>query len=147
MRKGWQDGDDGRGNIIGKPTTPLGYFSQSFTTFRGVKMGEQKWFDAYLNKVGWSVYMPGTTSTSSDLGVALAFSNCSIDDIDIPGKSVLFVFFFRNYKEFGGFRLNKPEYSAFPFEEEYLLMEGIDVWVLRVDENVVIKNETKALRE
>ncbi len=62
--------DDGRSNNLG----PLGYFSQSFFTFRGVKMGEQKWFDAYLKKVGQVVNMPGTTSTSSDLGVDLGFS-------------------------------------------------------------------------
>ena len=65
MRRGWDDGHDG--SRYRKPTTPLGYFSQSFFTFRGVKMGEQKWFDAYLNKVGEIVNMPGTTSTSSDL--------------------------------------------------------------------------------
>jgi len=65
--------DDGKGSNW-KPTTPLGYFSQSFFTFRGVKMGEQKWFDAYLKKVGKEVNMPGTTSTSSDLGIALGFS-------------------------------------------------------------------------
>ena len=70
MRMGKDDGKDSKY----KPTTPLGYFSQSFFTFRGVKMGEQKWFDAYLNKVGQEVNMPGTTSTSSDLGVALGFS-------------------------------------------------------------------------
>ena len=63
MRLGEGDGYDSDY----KPTTPLGYFSQSFFTFRGVKMGEQKWFDAYLNKVGKGVCMPGTTSTSSDL--------------------------------------------------------------------------------
>ena len=96
MRVGYQDGEDGDDETIGKPTTPLGYFSQSFFTFRGVKMGEQKWFDAYLKKVGQKVNMPGTTSTSSDLGVALGFSKCSKakDDIATPGKSVLFVFFF-----------------------------------------------------
>ena len=55
--------DDGNYLNLG----PLGYFSQSFLTFRGVKMGEQKWFDAYLNKVGQEVNMPGTTSTSSNL--------------------------------------------------------------------------------
>ena len=92
MRLGEDDGSDD------EPTTPLGYFSQSFFTFRGVKMGEQKWFDAYLNKVGQEVNMPGTTSTSSDLGVALGFSKCSKDDIATPGKSILFVFFFQNYK-------------------------------------------------
>ncbi len=63
MRVGYEDGEDSDD----KPTTPLGYFSQSFFTFRGVKMGEQKWFDAYLNKVGKEVNMPGTTSTSSNL--------------------------------------------------------------------------------
>jgi len=70
MRVGTDDGKDSDW----KPTTPLGYFSQSFFTFRGVKMGEQKWFDAYLNKVGQKVNMPGSTSTSSNLGVALGFS-------------------------------------------------------------------------
>ena len=90
MRAGAYDGED----KDDEPTTPLGYFSQSFFTFRGVKMGEQKWFDAYLKKVGQKVNMPGTTSTSSDLGVALGFSKCSIKDIATPGKSVLFVFFF-----------------------------------------------------
>ena len=105
-------------------------------------MGEQKWFDAYLKKVGKKVNMPGTTSTSSNLGVALGFSKCSIKDIATLGKSVLFVFFFKNYEGFGGFRLNQPEYSAFPFEEEYLLMEGYPLWVLKVDENIVIANET-----
>ncbi len=73
MRVGHEDGNDGS-RPFPKPTTPLGYFSQSFFTFRGVKMGEQKWFDAYLKKVGKEVNMPGTTSTSSDLGVALGFS-------------------------------------------------------------------------
>ena len=70
MRVGWDDGE----YSDEEPTTPLGYFSQSFFTFRGVKMGEQKWFDAYLNKVGQVVNMPGSTSTSSNLGVALGFS-------------------------------------------------------------------------
>ena len=107
-------------------------------TFRGVKMAEQKWFDVYLNKVGKKVYMPGTTSTSSSLGIALGFSKCSIAE----GLSVLFVFFFQNYDGFKGFRLNQPEYSAFPYEEEFLLMEGIDVIVLAVDENIVMDCKT-----
>jgi len=82
--------------------------------------------------------MPGNTSTSSNLGVALGFSKCSINDVKMTGKSVLFVFFFQNYGSFSGFRLNQPEYSAFPHEEEYLLMEGIEVTVLAVDENMVM---------
>ena len=61
----------------------------------------------------------------------------------MPGKSVLFVFFFKNWWGFNGFRLNQPEYSAFPFEEEYLLMEGIPVRVLKVDENVVMDCKAK----
>ena len=107
-------------------------------------MGEQKWFDAYLNKVGQEVNMPGTTSTSSNLGVALGFSKCStsIEDIELTGKSVLFVFFFQNYTGFPGFRLNQPEFSAFPDEEVYLLMEGIRVRVLKVDENILMDCKT-----
>merc|ERR1711935_1145840 len=132
MRRGYDDGYKG----------PLGFFNQSFLTFRGVKMGEPKWFDAYVNKVGQMVNMPGTTSTSSNLGVALDFSKCSILDIAMTGKSVLFVFFFKNFIGFPGFRLNQPEFSAFPEEEEYLLCEGIPVFVLAVDENIVMDCNT-----
>jgi len=82
--------------------------------------------------------MPGTTSTSSNLGVGLKFSRCGIEYKTMSGKSVLFVFFFKNYYGFRGFRLNQPEYSAFPDEEEYLLIEGIPVTVLKVEENMVL---------
>merc|ERR1712086_602585 len=98
------------------------------------------WFDAYLNKVGQYINMPGTTSTSSNLGVALEFSRCSKkkDDIEVCVKPVLFVFFFQNFNIFSGFRLNKPEFSAFPDEEEFLLKEGYGFIVLKIDENVVM---------
>ena len=128
MRIGKDDGCNG----------PLGYFSQSFLTFRGVKMAEQKWFDAYLNNVGKMVCLPGTTSTSSSLGIALEFSKCFIADIHHKG----IVFFLSNYGGFRGFRLNQPEYSAFPHEEEFLLMEGIGVMVVAVDENMVMDCKT-----
>jgi len=57
----------GMNDFISYGNGPLSYFSQSFFTFRGVKMGEQKWFDAYINKVGQIVNIPGTTSSSSNL--------------------------------------------------------------------------------
>ena len=62
------------------------------------------------------------------------------------GRSVLFVFFCRNYKSFSGFRLDKGDYSAFPYEQEYLFMEGLEVTILKVEENFVIVNNDKDLK-
>ena len=55
---------------------PLGHFSQCFIVFRGVKMVDDELFDYYKNKLGRSVNVSGTTSTSSKLSVALDQSRC-----------------------------------------------------------------------
>jgi len=95
---------------------PLGHFSQSFVVFRGVKMVDDELFDYYKNKLGRSVNVSGTTSTSSELSVALEQSKCGKTFKNQPGKSVLFVFLLRNYSFQFFFRVNKPEYSPYPHE-------------------------------
>lgn len=40
----------------------------------------------------------------------------------------------RNYLGFHAFRMNDDRYTAFPQEQEYLLMEGMFLWVMKVEE-------------
>ena len=42
MKLGEDNGSDG----------PYGYFSECFTTFRGMKMDDEKWFQGYKDRVG-----------------------------------------------------------------------------------------------
>ena len=37
-----------------------------------------------------------------------------------------------NYSGFSGFRLDTEEYSAYPYEKEFLFIEGLDVKVLEI---------------
>lgn len=49
-------------------------------------------------------------------------------------KPTLFVISVRNYRGFAGFRLNTPYYSAHSQEDEYLLMDGLRMFVLKVED-------------
>lgn len=89
LKMGRQDG----------PNTSYGYFSKSFMTFRGVKMGDNQWIQDYKDKAGQDVCMPCTMSTSFKLDVGLEFTRCALEFSNKPGKSVLFVFLFQNYYE------------------------------------------------
>lgn len=40
----------------------------------------------------------------------------------------------QNYRGYAGFRLNKQEYSAHPFEGQIVLREGIQMFVANVEE-------------
>ena len=84
--------------------------------------------------------MTGVTSTTKNLAVALEFSKCSAEFCDLSGNSVIFVFLFQNFNNFRGYRLNKPEYSAYPQEEECIFIEGIKLKVIKVEESVQIQN-------
>jgi len=43
----------------------------------------------------------------------------------------------RNHRGYSGFRLNKPQYSAHHYEQDYLLMDGTYFFVLKVEEMVL----------
>lgn len=49
-------------------------------------------------------------------------------------KPVLFVMSVKNYKTFHGFRLSDNKYTAHEDDQEFLLMEGMGVQVLKVEE-------------
>ena len=79
------------------------------------------------------VKLKGNTSTTKSFRQALLNLN-SKDASLIP---VLFTITVRNYLGFHAFRINDERYTAHPYEQEFLLMEGIFVWVLKVEEILV----------
>ena len=59
---------------------------------------------------------------------------------------MLFVIAIQNYRKYPGFRMNKPEYTAYPREQEVLLSEGANVFVAQVEEHLV-DNKHQMTRE
>jgi len=85
-------------------TDSLGYFCRSFLLFRGALMNNE-WIDGWRKKVGKEyINIPGCTSTSKNLEVALGFSKCHTK-YEITKQPVLFIYSIRNYVGFAGFRL------------------------------------------
>lgn len=81
-----------------------------------------------------SICMNGNISTSGNLSVGLGFTRGDENCKKVP---VLIVMSFRHYKRFPGFRLNTHEYSSYPYEDEYLLEEGVRMYVLKVEEDIL----------
>ena len=108
--------------------------SRSFLLFRGATLKEA-WIKDWKAEVGNNVCLPGNTSTSEIIDVALRFARPNQAD-DIP---VLFVYYVWNFINYSGFRLNDERYSAFPDECEHLLPEGQQVCVEGFEE-IEIKN-------
>ena len=114
-----------------KDTDPLGSMCRSFLLFRGALM-QKEWINPWRKEVGGGISLPGgSTSTSQNLDVALGFSKCHTDYTD-DQQPVLFVYSIKNYFGFSGFRMTDKRYSMYPSEQEVLLMEGFEVYVLDV---------------
>ena len=122
----------------------------SFLVFRGVKLSSQsidEWHKArdLVDGVGTplTVNMPGYTSCSESYRVALQFalnqstfqSGANEAQASIP---VLFVIACQNYMNFNGIRLVSHANSAYPAEQELLLMEGCEVHVLQIQRDFLI---------
>ena len=83
------------------------------------------------------VSLPGNTSCSLELGVALKFAFENPKPEHVP---TVFIFSAQNYGRPAGIRLNCEAYTAYPSEGEVLLMEGKRVQVLKVVRDFVIDN-------
>lgn len=107
--------------------------------FRGAK-GNSESISNYQNVIMQKVRLPGCSSCSQDLSIGLdyAFKNSTNNLYD---KSILFVISCQNYDSFPGIRLNHKNYTLYPHEEEILLCEGCEVWVLDVEVDIKIENE------
>ena len=53
----------------------------------------------------------------------------------------------QNYYGFKGVRINQNRFSSHHFEEEVLLMEGIKMFVVSVEEQVVLNSEIESLKK
>jgi len=119
--------------------TDHGKFSQTFFLYRGVVM-PSRWFEDWQVKIGHSIKMPNQTSTSKYFEVALGFSKCTYQFLNLGEKSTIFVFLIQNYYGFPGFRLTQENYSAFPYEQEYLLEEKMSTKVIEIEKDLIINN-------
>ena len=80
------------------------------------------------------IMLPQATSCSKDPLVALDFAMPEwIKDNQTP---TLFVFACQNYKMIQGMTMNNEAYTSYPVEDEYLLMEGCNVYILSIEKNV-----------
>ena len=61
-------------------------------------------------------------------------------------KPVLFVLSIKNYEVFHGFRLVEDKHTVHPDDQEILLMEGLQIYVLKVEE-IHIKTSNWIYRE
>ena len=108
-----------------------------FLLFRGVQM-KAEWLAPWLNRVGEEVKIPGNSSCSQNLKIALGFAAANPKP---DHTSVLFVISCRNYFSPRGVRMNNEAYTSFPVESEILLMEGCEVYIVGVEKDVVIDNK------
>lgn len=111
-----------------------------FVLFRGAPMRE-KWIEPYEEQAGQlsEVYLPGNISCSRDPMVALGFAHNSDKEELIP---VFFVITCQNFFSPAGIRMNNEAYTSYPVEDEYLLMEGCNVYILSIEKNVQIDNDS-----
>jgi len=59
-------------------------------------------------------------------------------------RPVIFVICLQNYNGFKGFRLNKAKYSSHHHDEELLLLDGVTMFVVNVEE-LVFETEVESL--
>ena len=96
---------------------------------------KNEWIEDWRKKE--ELKIPGCTSTSKNLDVALGFSQCKTD-YPADKQPVLFIFAITNSIGFNGFRLNSKRYSVYPEEQEFLLMEGFPVYILGIEDKMKI---------
>ena len=103
---------------------------------------EKQWIQDWIDDIGKEIRLHGTTSTSRNLEVALDYSKCHTKYEDNK-QAVLFVFHMDNWNGTCAFRMTDERFTAYPYEQEVLLMEGKAVIVLEVEDGLVIKNDIK----
>jgi len=86
-------------------------------------------------------------STSEDLKIALEFAfPFDWEKEEETKKHALFFISISNYLMYSGMRMNTECHSAYPKEQELLLLEGARVYVLDVEE-VIIDNKSESFKK
>ena len=84
--------------------------------------------------------MHGYTSATKSVVIALNQSRCAQPQAPKDATPVLFVFLMQNYDSLEGFRLSNDSYSAYSYEQEYLLQACLNLHVLSIEKDVLIEN-------
>ena len=96
---------------------------------------QKQWIEDWREQIGNNILLHGTTSTSRNLEVALDYSKCDKKYRD-DQQAVLFIYHVvNNYYGTCAFRMTDERFTAFPYEQEFLLVEGIKVRVLDIEDN------------
>ena len=88
--------------------------------------------DGHLDKPAY-ICMQGITSASQSLRTALKYGKTTSPS----RRTVIFVINLQNYRGFQGFRLNREDFSSHYHEKEVLLLEGIPMFVLGVEDVIL----------
>lgn len=111
--------------------------SEIFLLWRGAQMKED-WLQPYFMALGKNrVNLPGNTSCSRSLKVALQYATRNQRPKHMP---CLFVISCRNYNSPFGIRMNNEAFTAFPSEGELLLSEGCGVFIILIEQDILIDN-------
>lgn len=124
----------------------LGFFTGSFLLFKGAFLTDNRisaWRSSLVSRNGdqpQPVQIRGHISANENYRIALNQIK-RIGSREDTHQQVLFVILMQNYskKGLGAFRLNGESYSAHPDEQEVLLMDGLPVFVLHI-EQVFVEN-------
>ena len=123
----------------------LGFFAGSFLLFKGAFLTDNRisaWRSALVSRSSdqqQPVQIRGHMSANENYRIALNQIKRISNRED--AQQVLFVILMQNYAKngLGAFRLNGETYSAHPDEQEVLLMDGLPVFVLHI-EQVFVEN-------
>ena len=111
----------------------LGQFCGVFLSFRGVKF-EREWLKAWQVMAGQGkLHLKANSSTSMNMNVAIDFATRGLKD-DGSELGVLFVYVFKNWSGFRALRLSSEQFTSHPHEQEMVLYEGFECYVLGVQE-------------
>ena len=123
------------GNYMKDDSYNIGSMRGCFPLFRGGSM-RPEWLDTYNQSIGNGFRFKGQASCSLNLHIALnfAYDGLAKDQLRVP---VLFIYAIVNYSDYGGVRMNNEGFSAYPYEEEILMKDGCDVYVLAINEKEI----------
>ena len=103
----------------------------AYVCLQGITSVTFSFTDAMSQIIDYSAPTPKTPRSTSQSPRDLAKDCDGKQDAVVP---VLFVMAMQNYRGYAGFRLNKSECSAHPFEKVVILREGIQMFVANVEQ-------------
>ena len=115
----------------------------AYQIWRGTPM-KNEWIEQYEKQIGQEINLSGNNSFTKDPKVALGFAIKKPWPECVP---VLFVLTCHNFQEPKGFLMDHDAYSGYPQENEFLLMDGCNAYVLAIEHDFKIQNTFKNMRE